>query len=47
MEVLWFGCGGGGGGGLGAGGDVNIKLAGLGKLNGGVLELKFAGQIIN
>ena len=46
MEVLWFGCGGGRGG-LGAGGDVKMKLAGLGKLNGWVLELNFAGQIIN
>ena len=37
--VFWFGWGGWG--------DSKLQLAGVGKLNGWVLELTFAGQIIN
>ena len=35
------------GGGEGGGGDSELQLASVGKLNGWVLELNFAGQIIN
>ena len=31
----------------GGGGDSELQLASVGKLNGWVLELNFAGQIIN
>ena len=32
---------------VGGWGDVKLQLEGVGKLNGWVLELNFAGQIIN